>query len=202
MTEELIKFLNKELYLDECLSNEDKKDFYSIIKNYLNNRSKIETLEKNILSLRKIFYDFGLSNEEIIEAIKNNPSYIHADKIELVIKFYLLGKVVNSKTNISLRNFIIINKGKYLRTNYNVIYARIKHLIHLQELGDIIRNEKITPRKIFKITNEEFETSYGLSRDKLLERYPFTIDSVKEIQMWEENRLLLEGDINVRSRTK
>lgn len=190
MTTELKEFLNIELKLEQNLPANEIIEFYSVIADYLNNRSKIETLESNLLSLRKIFFDFGLTEKEIIVAIKTNPSYIHADKVELVIKFYLLGKIVDSKTNICARNHIIVNNGKYLRTNFNVIYARIKHLISLREQNEVLRNEFITPRKIFKITNEEFKNTYGLAREELLSMYPFTMESLEEIKNWEENLYL------------
>ena len=125
---------------------------------------------------------FGLSEREVIDAIRLNPSYIHANKVELVVKFYLLGKVVNPENNISVRNEIIVRKGKFLRTNYNVIYARIKHLMFLRENFDVLRSETITARKVFKLTNEEFETTYGISRDALLSAYPFTIQTIDEIK--------------------
>jgi len=87
--------------------------------------------------------------------------------------------------------------------DYNVIYARIKHLMFLRENFEILRSETITARKIFKLTNEEFETSYGMSRDGLLNAYPFTTQTLDEIKNWPENKQILndyEEKRNARSK--
>lgn len=190
--EDLKEFLNKEFLLYSYLTEEQIKDFYRIMEEYLHNRSKIQTLKSNLEELKVLFYAFGLNDLEIIAAIKSNPSYIHADKNDLLIKFFLLGKVIDKKTRQSMRKEIIIGKGKYLRTSHELIYARIKHLEYLQENNDIIRNKDITVRKIFKVTNEEFEITYGISRENLLKRYPFTNSTIIEIENWVENKELKE----------
>jgi len=195
--------VNLILNLENNLVIDEFDDFYSVLDKYLENRSKEETFLKNLVELRNLLYDFGLSEREVIDAIKLNPSYIHANKVELVVKFYLLGKVVDSENNNSVRNEIIVRKGKFLRTNYNVIYARIKHLMFLRENFEILRSETITARKIFKLTNEEFETSYGMSRDGLLNAYPFTTQTLDEIKNWPENKQILndyEEKRNARSK--
>ena len=195
--------VNLILNLENNLAIDEFDEFYSVLDKYLENRSKEETFLKNLVELRNLLYDFGLSESEVIDAIKLNPSYIHANKVELVVKFYLLGKVVNSENNNSVRNEIIVRKGKFLRTNYNVIYARIKHLMFLRENFEIFRSETITARKVFKLTNEKFETTYGMSRDALLNAYPFTIQTLDEIKNWPENKQILndyEEKRNARSK--
>ena len=198
MTNELEIFLNNLLNLKNVLNDEEIKEFYNIINEYFKNRSKEETFEKNIKDLVKIYKEFNLTDKEIINSIKNNPSLIHADKRDLVFKFYMLGKVRDSKNGESLRKTIIVDKSKNLRTSYEVMYARIKHLESLRNNNEVIRNDYITIRKLLKITNEEFETSYGISKEELLKRYPFTNDSIREIQTWDENKEMFEEGLNAR----
>jgi len=193
MTDTLKEFLNNEFLLYSYLNSDQVEDFYKVMEEYLHNRSKIETLKSNLEELKVLFYAFGLNDVEIIAAIKTNPSYIHADKHELLIKFFLLGKIIDKKTRNNMRKEIIIAKGKYLRTSHELIYARIKHLEHLQEVNDIVRNKDITARKILKITNEEFENTYGISREELLEKYPFKESTILELEEWPENTDLKEN---------
>lgn len=193
MTDSLKEFLNKEFLLYSYLNINQIKEFYDVMEDYLHNRSKIETLKSNLEELKVLFYAFGLNDLEIIAAIKSNPSYIHADKHELLIKFFLLGKVIDKKSGQSIRKEIIIGKGKYLRINYELIYARIKHLEYLQKSNSgVLKNFDITVRKIFKTTNEEFESIYGISRENLLKQYPYNDKTIIEIEDWYENRDLKE----------
>ena len=202
MTIELKEFLNKTLKLAENLSLDEEQEFYSVINEYLTNRSKIETLQHNLIDLIELLKDYNLSDYEIILAIKNNPSYIHTDKVELAIKFMLAAKVADKNLDgEDNRKNLIINKGKYFRINYNLIYARIKWLLKLQEEeNSILRNNDITVRKVFKITNEEFKNTYEITKEELLQQFPFTVSSLQEIKAWDENLRLIEEIQNEKNR--
>ena len=53
-------------------------------------------------------------------------------------------------------------------------------------------------RKLLKVTNDEFKETYGLSKEDLLRKYPFSNNSIKEMQNWDENKGIFEEGLNAR----
>lgn len=198
------KIIDKILNLSNNLEVEEVENFYSVMENYLKNRSLIETVFYNLTMLKTYMKEERLTDKEIIYAIMNNPSYIHADKAELSLCFAIISVIQDSKTGAYLKDDIIINNGKMLRINASLLYARVKHIMYLIETEDpILRNQYITIRKVLKNTNQEFENTYKVSKDELLSRYPFVHGTLNEINSWNEKYMeIKESQNNEIKRTK
>lgn len=171
LSEKIKNILEDRLFVKEYLTPELEIKFYEIIFNYLKNRTAVETFDNNLRDTVSFYEIVGVSYPDMIKSIMNWPSIIHADKNELFKKYLLLALVVNSEDNSCDRDNIIVNHPKDLMTGFDTIYARIMHLSKLSSEGEL-RTERITRRKLFKITNSEFEQSYGLSKEDLLRIYP------------------------------
>ena len=191
LDENLKQYLSDRLCLDQFITSEEKKNFFAIISHYLLNRSTIETFIKN-LEETVLFYEFvGVSYTDMIRSICNWPAVIHANKEELFIKYLLLADVVSYRTGELARDNILINHPKDLMTGLDTIYARIRFL-QSEDAEVFLRNERITRRKVLKITHSEFEEIYRVDKESLLKMYPFTPDALEDIKEWELNRELVE----------
>lgn len=198
------QILDNILNLTKNLNDVELEQFYMIMENYLKSRSLIETVFYNLNMLKSCLEEEGLDEKEIIYAIMNNPSYIHADKADLSLCFAIISVIQDSKTGNYMKDDIIINNGKLLRGNASLLYARVKHIMHLIDTEDpILRNKYITIRKVLKITNQEFENTYKMSKEDLLSRYPFVFGSIEEINSWNEKYMSMkERMIKNNERTK
>ena len=198
------KILDNILGLSKNLPNEDIERFYIVMDNYLKNRSLLETIYYNLTTLKSCMQEEGLSEKEIVYAIMNNPSFIHAEKADLSLTFGIISVIQDSKTGAYLKNDIIINYGKMLRWGTALLYARVKHIMYLiDSKSPILRNNFITIRKVLKSTNQEFENSYKICKEDLLSKYPFKRESIDEINSWNEKYMQIkERQDNENKRTK
>ena len=192
MLDERIKFvLEDKLFVKEHLSLEDEQKLYAIISSYLENRTSLSTFIKNLDDTIAFYELIGVSYSDMIRSIMIWPAIMHADKNELVKKYLILVYVVNAKNGMCDRDNIVINHPKDLMTGFDTIYARVMHLSRMAFDGEL-RTEVITRRKLFKTTNLEFEQSYGLSKEMLLERYPVTEDVIESLKKHNMNKELVE----------
>lgn len=190
LTKEIITLLDEKLAITSYLQGEELITFYAKIAKYLENRIKIEALEKELDETIKFYSLIGLSNEEMIRSISIWPAILHSNKQDLINKYFLLAKVVNGTTREPDREDILINHPKDFMMGLDLMYARYKHL-ESDGIKDSSRTEGITRRKLLKNTGTEFETSYGYSKEQLLKIYPLTPTAMEEIKAWPENEELL-----------
>lgn len=191
ITEDLKRILEEKLFLSQFLDEMEKEHFFAVISHYLLNRSTIETFFKNIDGTISFFMMVSVDYREMLISIMNWPAIIHANKEELFIKFLLLANVVSWRTGELARYNILINHPKDLMTSIDTIYARICYL-QSEHAKILLRNEGITRRKILKVTHTEFEEMYGIKKEDLLSKYPFTAEALREIMDWESNREFVE----------
>ena len=103
----------------------------------------------------------------------------------------MLAEIVSWRTGELARMNILINHPKDLMTGIDTIYARISFLS--SDSGKaLLRNEGITRRKILKVTHTEFEDMYRISKEQLLNLFPFTDEALKEIMGLKANREYVE----------
>ena len=191
ISDELKALLNNKLFLKEHLNDIEIERFYSMISHYLLNRSAQDTFLKNIDETVNFFELLGVNYRDMLISMMNWPAIIHANKEELFIKFLLLAEVVSYKTGELARYNILINHPKDLMTGIDTIYARLCYL-KTDDAKILLRNEGLTRRKILKVTHTEFEDMYGIGKEELLFKFPFTHDSLKDIMNWEANREFVE----------
>ncbi len=183
--------LDKRLFLDQFVTPEVKETFFSIIEKYLGNRSRIETFLNNLDGTIEFYELIGIDYADMISSIMNWPAIIHADKKELFVKYLLLADVVSWRTGELARENILVNHPKDLMTGVDTIYARIAYLS--TDNGTLLlRNENLTRRKILKVTHNEFEEMYHIDKERLLERFPLTVESLETVKEWDLNRELVE----------
>ena len=189
MINDYIKLMLEEhLHLSQYLNEKQKNNFYQKMNIYLNTRISEDTFINELVDLIELFNDIEIFLPDIITAIYNEPSLLHANKIDLFYKYLLLAKVVSKDTNQTVRKDIFVNHPKDLRVSLPVLYARIKYL---ENLG-LVRTEGITRRKVLKITHEEFNASYVednslKNKFDLINLYPFDEAAIEDILSWPDN---------------
>ncbi len=187
----IIAYIDEKLFLLEHLTKDECVKFREKIEKYLNNRSSKETFFKNLDGTVEFLEKIGLNYHEIIMCIFNWPSIIHSDKNDLLYKYLVLG--IPKRYNLSDidRDDILVNHPKDLMTGIDTVYARIMFFLS-EESKDVTRKNVITRRKLLKITNKEFEEFYGISRDNIVSKYPFTKDSLKNVLSLDYNKEVVE----------
>ena len=189
--EELKTILNEKLFLEQFLNEDEINKFYAMISHYLLNRSTQETFLKNIDETISFYETVGVDYRDMLISMMNWPAIIHSNKEELFIKFLLLASVVSWRTGELARYNILINHPKDLMTGIDTVYARLCYL-QSEHAKILLRNEGLTRRKILKVTHNEFEEMYKISKEELLSRYPFTPEALSEVMKWESNREFVE----------
>lgn len=187
----IIEELEKKLFLKEFLTSNECIEFYEKISSYLANRSKVETFYNNLDETISFLEKLGLDYRSIITSIYNWPAIIHSDKKALLDKVLLIrsieGKGISNINSID----IIVNHPKDLMTGIDTIYARIQFFLS-DASKDVTRKDAITRRKLFKITNSEFENSYFISKDQLISNYPYTEKIENYIRSLEINKDIVD----------
>ena len=178
-------YLEEYLHLSNYYNSEQIQKFYEKILNGSFKRMTEDKILEYIETFIDLFQLLDFNEFEIITAINNEPSLLHADKYDLLSKYLILSKVVD-KDGICCRDDIFINHPKDLRISLKLLYARIMFLINNQ---DVMRNSNITRRKVLKITNEEFRKIYcrNITNDELISLYPFNSEDYQNIFNWPEN---------------
>lgn len=195
--EELKDILNFVLNMFSLENNEDSQKLYVSLVNYVKTvRRNVETFKKNVSEIIELFSMCGYSNEDIIKIIGEEPSLLHANKNDVFWRLLVLGKVIDRKSGLSARKQAFIEKPQMLRTSQAVTYARIKYLESKRGKEFLRTDDVLTIRKITKITNNEFATSYGIEKEELLKMYPFNNKAQLDVVSWEENEDILNNIYN------
>lgn len=190
MNKDVIKILEEKLFLSSFLDEKKCDEFYQMISNYLKNRSSLETFAKNLDDLKDLYEILNIDHKSMLNSIMVWPAIIHANKQELLYKYLVSTTVVDSK-GFSARKDILINHPKWFMTSLSLIYARVMFFLN-EESNNVTRKNEITSRKIFRITNDDFFKSYGLTKEELIKKYPINEEGLKNILSWEENTEIYE----------
>ena len=186
-----MKILEEKLFLSSFLDEKKCVEFYQMISNYLKNRSSLETFAKNLDDLKDLYEILNIDHKSMLNSIMIWPAIIHANKQELLYKYLVSTTVVDSK-GFSARKDILINHPKWFMISLSLLYARVMFFLN-EESNNVTRKSTITSRKVFRVTNDEFLISYGLTKEKLIQKYPINEEGLKDILSWEENREIAEN---------
>lgn len=194
LTEEQKKdILNYILNKFELKNDKKSHDFYNSLVLYIQTvRRDISTFCKNIDDSLELFAKCGYDNDQIMKMLTNEPSLLHANKYDLFWRILILGKVIDVQTGEDVRQLYMINNPRILRTSQNITYARIKYLESDEGKMKVRRARGLTSRQITKVTHTEFFESYGISKEELLNKYPFNNDAQLEVISWPENKEFLD----------
>ena len=191
MNKDVMKILEEKLFLSSFLDEKKCVEFYQMISNYLKNRSSLETFAKNLDDLKDLYEILNIDHKSMLNSIMIWPAIIHANKQELLYKYLVSTTVVDSK-GFSARKDILINHPKWFMISLSLLYARVMFFL-IEESNNVTRKSTITSRKVFRVTNDEFLISYGLTKEKLIQKYPINEEGLKDILSWEENREIAEN---------
>ncbi len=191
MNKDVMKILEEKLFLSSFLDEKKCVEFYQMISNYLKNRSSLETFAKNLDDLKDLYEILNIDHKSMLNSIMIWPAIIHANKQELLYKYLVSTTVVDSK-GFSARKDILINHPKWFMISLSLLYARVMFFLN-EESNNVTRKSTITSRKVFRVTNDEFLISYGLTKEKLIQKYPINEEGLKDILSWEENREIAEN---------
>ena len=158
---------------------------------YINTTKRdIESIKESIVSATEFLNFINIKPTKLMHIIYLDSGFINSDFADKILKYALLGKLVNSKTKCMARDEILLTHPSVFRLTNDFIYGRIKHL--LSDAGQFyMKTPEITLPKIVK-SAKEFEETYRITDDKLKERYPFDLEAKIEIFLWDENKELLE----------
>ena len=136
-----------------------EKDYLEIKNSYPLERTKEETLIKKVKENYDFLLSLGYSKEDVIKMTKSLPGIysLSIENIKQKIEFY---------DSIGLHS-LAIDDTKKLMQSTKLSYARY---MFYKEKGIII-NEK-NYGKLF-INQKEFEKVYGITKESLLEMYPY-----------------------------
>lgn len=203
MANEFVKELSDEqkkevldFILDKFDLNEDiqTREFYSSMVSYIKTvRRDINSFKINIDEIIDMFSNCGYDNDEIMQILTKEPSLLHSNKLDVFWRILILGKVCDTKTNIDIRRDYLIKNPRILRTSQDVMYARVMYLLSDEAKEYLRKDSNPTIRQVSKLTHQEFETSYKISKEELLKHYPFNNKAQVEVVSWEENKELLDN---------
>lgn len=191
MNKEVKQMLEEKLFLSSFLDEKEKERFYQAINSYLKNRSSIETVAKNLDELKDLYEILSIDYKSMLNSIVVWPAIIHTNKQDLLYKYLISDVVVNSE-GIKVRDDILINHPKWFMTSLSLIYARVMFFLN-EESNSVTRKNNITSKKIFRITNDEFLETYGITKEKLITNFPISEEGLLEILSWEENKEIYEN---------
>ena len=168
--------------------------FSDIMVSYIETvRRDVKAFKSNVDEILEVFLKCGYDNDDIVQMLMKEPSLLHADKDDIFWRLLILGKVYDTQTNTSVRDSCLIQNPRILRTSQDVTYARIMYL-ESDEGKEYLRKESNpTARQVTKLTHNEFENSYKISKEELLRKYPLDNNAQLDIVSWEENKELLEN---------
>ena len=123
--------------------------------------------------------------------VSKSPSILHLDKDDLLWRFLLLGKVIDTKTGKLARETYVLEKPRTFTISQDVLYARIKYLESEDGMPYRRKKDYLTVRQIIGSSKEEFENSYKISNDELLKKFPFDNAAQLEVVGWDVNEEIL-----------
>ena len=183
---DILNFILQKFDLED---NEITKNFYNAMVSYIKTvRRDINTFKNNVDEILDVFSKCGYDNDDIIQILSKEPSLLHADKHDVFWRILILGKVYDTQTNMSVRGSYLIQNPRILRSSQEVTYARIMYLE--SDEGKVYLR---TARQVTKLTHNEFESSYHISKEELIKRYPFDNKAQLDVVSWEENIELLDN---------
>lgn len=178
----------------EIGDEQEAKKISGELEQYIaNSRRKESSFENDVLQLISTLSELQYSLNDIIAIISKTPSILHLNKNDIFWRYLLFEKIIDTKSGKSIRESLIIEKPEYFRTSQQTLYARIKHLE--SDAGMAYRRNKdfITVRQVIKASNQEFETSYRISKEQLEKKYPFDTNAMQDIIQWPKNKELLDS---------
>lgn len=192
--EEKNDILNFILNKFELEDKDNARIFYDVMVSYIKTvRRDIKTFKNNVDEVLDVFLKCGYNNNQIIQILTREPSLLHSDKHDIFWRVLLLGKVYDTHTNMSVRKSYLIQNPRILRTSQDVLYARIKYLESDEGKLYLRKESNPTARQVTKLTHNEFETSYHISKEDLVNKYPFDNKAQLDVVSWPENIELLDN---------
>ena len=192
--EEKIDILNFVLNKFELNDKENANNFYNAMVSYIKTvRRDINTFKFNVDEVLDVFIKCGYNNDQIIEILTKEPSLLHSDKLDIFWRLLLFGKVYDTQTNKSVRESYLIQNPRILRISQDVIYARIKYLESDDGKLYLRKENNPTARQVTKLTHNEFKNSYHITKEDLINKYPFDDKAQLEVVSWPENMELLDN---------
>lgn len=202
----------KQIFIKD-LSNEEKKEildfilekfqfndkeqatiFYNNIVRYISTlRRKVDTFKKNVDEILEMLKKLDFSNDEIIIMLSKEPSLLHSNKDEMFYRMLIFGKIIPDWEK---RKELIVHKPQNLRTSEKTTYARVKYLTSDNGLQFRRKTGNLTARQLVKISHDEFEDFYKISKEKLLKSYEFNNAALLDIISWPENKEILDKVYN------
>ncbi len=189
MNKEELIILDKKLNLNKILKEEEKNNFINAINKYFStNRVTFDYFIKHLDRFIILYtYILHFNLKDVINAITSSPTVIQEETEELFLKYLILAKMDNVG-NIQGRDDVFINHPKDLRIGINNLYGRLMFLL---SGNGITRNDNISRKKLLTMTNDNWETTYKITKEQLINKYPLNKENIEEIKNWEENKNLL-----------
>lgn len=188
---DILNFILEKFDLED---NEISKNFYNVMVSYIETvRRDINTFKNNVDEILDVFLKCGYDNDEIIQILTKEPSLLHSDKHDIFWRILILGKVYDTQTNMSVRESYLIQNPRILRTSQAVTYARIMYLESEEGKVYLRKESNPTARQVTKLTHSEFEGSYHISKEELINKYPFDNKAQLDIVSWYENKEILDN---------
>ncbi len=189
MNKEELIILDKKLNLNKILNEEEKDNFINAINKYFStNRVTFDYFIRHLDRFIILYtYILHFTLKDVINAVTSSPTVIQEETEELFLKYLILAKMDNVG-NIQGRDDVFINHPEDLRTGIKILFGRLMFLLSDNE---ITRNDNISRKKLFKTTNKEWEMTYKITKEQLINKYPLNKENIEEIKNWEENKSLL-----------
>ena len=182
------------------------------VLNYYNSVA-IKTCEGEMIDVILPFYEEFYGNENLEESVME--IYKLKTAWYSVVGPYCMGALLGGleEENLEKLEETLINLGIAFQIKDDLlgIYGDEKHIgksttsdvsefkqtilyshIINTEYKDVTRKDAITRRKLFKITNSEFENSYFVSKDQLISDYPYTEKIENYIRSLEINKDIVD----------
>lgn len=173
--EEIEKTLEELFDLSKIVSKSEQQKILDILQKYCEDKRVYnKVLTYHLQNTIEFLTLLNFSKLEMITAIKNGPTIIHANKKDLLAKYLLLASLKETKSSEVVRKDLLINYPKYYVIGISTMYARMKYLAKLGE-------KSITKWHVMKMTNKEFENRFGFSQEKLIENYPYDETKMDEL---------------------
>ena len=171
--------LNISVFLNEAAQESIITNIYNYcLSKRMYRESLANHLDQTIDFLQKLHFE----QEEILAAINNSPSLIHANKQDMFAKYLILSVLDNTPLK-STRKELLVNRPKYYIIGIQTLYARYKFL---SDKG----SNYISKWYLLKMTNKEFEDCFGVSQESLTTMYPYDSNCILELLQLEGNEEL------------
>lgn len=143
-----------------------EEDYNEIVNSFGIKNLKEETLIKKIEENYKFLKSLGYNQEEIIKMTKSLPAIysLSIENIKQKIEFY---------DSINLHSLAVIAPESLMQST-KLSYARYQFF-----KGKDIEIDETNYRKLF-VAQKQFEQQYGITKQELLERYPYEEEKSSE----------------------